>query len=75
MYITHYNKCQQRVPTAWLLFLLFTARSNPCLIYQTFNSNVHLIFNIWPFLYDRNATATVIFLNVDSGKRVKHQNM
>lgn len=43
-----------------------TEWSNPRLIVAipgqtTCHSNVHLIFNMWPLLYDRNATAAVIF--------------
>jgi len=36
----------------------------------TFNSNVNLIFNIWPLLYDRNATATDISQNMGTSKHV-----
>ncbi len=52
MYITHNNKGLQGTQMAWWLFLHITARSYPLfnIDQASFNSNVHLIFNIWPFL-------------------------
>lgn len=57
-----------------ILVVTLTTWSNPLIFnvgQTTFNSNVHLIFNISQLVYNRDATATVISWTGICG----HQNM
>ncbi len=60
--------------TLMIVLTLHSATKSLFIIDQTiFNPNVYLILNIWPLLYDINATDTVFFLNNYMWTR-KHAN-
>ncbi len=59
----YYKKCQR-------LLLNFTSRANHCLS----NVSLHLICNVWPHIYDRNATANSLKFYIETLNIYLHIN-